>query len=82
MSGARALPWKLYLQSNDWMMNQGSGEGIYGCAFAKTTVNLACRGDNTGQICVRGTPVAYRLLTRKGTKRERMHYEPCFIIWR
>ena len=87
MSGARALPWNLYLKSNEWMMNQGTGEGIYGCAFAKTTVNLACRGDNTGQICVKhlimmgdsfGVPFAHEKRNQKGEDALRKLPRQCY----
>ena len=51
--GSRGLPWPLYLKINRWFLEDGSPECIFGAAFAKTTMNLACRGDNTGQICTK-----------------------------
>ena len=51
--GARALPWPLYLEINKWLLQLGTPEGIFGAAFSKATVNLACRGDSTGQICTK-----------------------------
>ena len=48
--GARGLPWPLYLQLNEWFPEEGSNECLFAAAFAKTTCNLACRGDNTSQI--------------------------------
>ena len=51
--GSRALPWELYRDLNMEMFKLGTGEAITGVAFAKATVNLACRGDSTGQICTK-----------------------------
>jgi len=47
------LPWPLYLQINDWFMEEGTAEGVFGAMFLKLTVNLACRGDNTKQVCLK-----------------------------
>ena len=47
------LPWPLYLQINDWFMEEGTAEGVFGAMFSKLTVNLACRGDNTKQVCLK-----------------------------
>ena len=34
-------------------MTTGTAEGIFALCFSKLTMNLACRGRNTGQICVK-----------------------------
>ena len=47
------LPWPLYLQINDWFMEEGTAEGVFGAIFSKLTVNLACRGANTKQVCLK-----------------------------
>ena len=47
------LPWPLYLQINDWFVEEGTAEGVFGAMFLKLTVNLACRGDNTKQVCLK-----------------------------
>ena len=49
-NGAWGLPWPLYLQLNEWFLEEGSNECLFAAAFAKTTCNLACHGDNTSQI--------------------------------
>ena len=41
------------MKINEWFLQQGTPDAIYGAAFAKATVNLACRGDNTAQICTK-----------------------------
>jgi|Transcript_4726 hypothetical protein len=38
---------------NDWFMEEGTEMGVYGGFFSSFTVNLACRGDNTKQVCVK-----------------------------
>ena len=50
--GARPLPWQLYLDFNSRFYELGTAQGIAGAVFSKLTVNLACRGDNTKQLCV------------------------------
>jgi hypothetical protein len=34
-------------------MEEGNVEGVFGAMFSKLTVNLACRGDNTKQVCLK-----------------------------
>ena len=46
------LPWPLYLQINDWFMEEGTAEGVFGAIFSKLTVNLTCREDNKKQVCL------------------------------
>lgn len=47
------MPWGLYQQLNKWFLESGKPDGIFGAAYAKMTVNLACRGDNTKTVCVK-----------------------------
>ena len=49
-NGAWGLPWSLYLQINEWFLEEGSNESLFAAAFAKTTCNLVCRGNNMSQI--------------------------------
>ena len=51
--GDRQLTWGLYEQFNKWFYEDGSDEGIFAVCFSKLTMNLACRGKNTGQICLK-----------------------------
>ena len=51
--GDQPLTWGLYEQFNRWCYADGTSEGIFAVCFAKLTCNLACRGKNTGQICVK-----------------------------
>ena len=51
--GDRPLTWELYEQFNKWFYAEGDAEGIFAVAFAKLTCNLACRGKNTGQVCLK-----------------------------
>ncbi len=49
-SGSRALPWALYVAMCSWFYALPGEDGIFAAAFAKITVNMACRGDTSGKI--------------------------------
>ena len=51
--GDRPLTWALYKYFNTLFLEMGDVDGAFASAFSKLTVNLACRGKNTGQICVK-----------------------------
>jgi hypothetical protein len=51
--GDRPLTWALYKYFNTLFLEMGDADGAFASAFSKLTVNLACRGKNTGQICVK-----------------------------
>eukprot|EP00986_Skeletonema_menzelii_P003934 scaffold1286_cov91-Skeletonema_menzelii.AAC.1 len=51
--GNRALTWPLYLQFNRWFSAMGGKEGIFACVFAKMCMGLACRSNNTVQVCIK-----------------------------
>lgn len=53
INASRPLPWPLYQEINQWLMEMGTKDGIFGVVYAKLTVNLACRGDNTNTICIK-----------------------------
>ena len=36
-----------------WFLELGTPEGIFAAAYSVATMNLACRGDSTGQICTK-----------------------------
>lgn len=66
----------------------GSSEGVFGAAFSKLTVNLACRGDNTGQVCTKhlgvwsgdsfGVPFAHEKRNQKGDDEIRKLPRQCY----
>ena len=52
-TGSRCIPWELYKELNEWFYSLPGEDGIFGAAWATTTVNMCCRGDSTGQICTK-----------------------------
>lgn len=51
--GSRGLTFKLFKQFNKWFLELGTPEGLYAAGYATTTLNLACRGDSTGNVCTK-----------------------------
>lgn len=52
-TGSRCMPWEMYRDTTRWFYSLPEGDGIFGAAWSKTTVNMCCRGDSTGQICTK-----------------------------
>lgn len=68
-------------------MELGSPDGVFGCSYAKTTVNLACRGDNTNQVCLKhfkwdgdavGIPFAHEKTNQAGNDPTKKLPRRCF----
>ena len=81
------LPWPLYLTTSGWFLDLDGEDGIYGNCFAKLTANLACRGDNTKQICTKhlqwsgdsiGIPFAHEKTHQRGNDQTKKLPRHCY----
>jgi len=68
-------------------MEMGTKDGIFGVVYAKLTVNLACRGDNTNTICIKhllwgddslGIPFAHEKANQTGNDPTKKLPRRCF----